>query len=168
MSICVYDTHTPWTFVEVTHLRVAESPFALIPSKDWTQVKLLWQDRCPLKPFHYSHFYFQKLATYMSNQVLSIKLKIWTFMLKPTERHRPLICWPLLQWEAKVIDIRNCTDSDLDNSVRNKAPDSEDHSRRKHTHCFPRASYRFQLPILILCTHSKKGPKVTGYENQSP
>lgn len=42
-------------------------------------------------------------------------------MLKPRERHRPLICWPLLQWEAKVIDIRDCTDSDLDNSVRNKA-----------------------------------------------
>lgn len=117
--------HTPWIYVEVTGIcvYVAQSLFAVLLtcSKDWTQVKLFWQDRWPSEPFHCSHFYFQKLATYMSNQVLSIKLKFWIFVLKPIERHRTLICWSLLQWGAKVIKIRNSTDPDLDNSVRGKA-----------------------------------------------
>lgn len=44
-----FDTHTHTHTMDIcgSHTSVVtESLFALISSKNWTQVKLLWQDRC--------------------------------------------------------------------------------------------------------------------------
>lgn len=156
-------THTMDICGSHRHLCVAQSLFAVLLtcSKDWTQVKLFWQDRWPSEPFHCSHFYFQKLATYMSNQVLSIKLKFWIFVLKPIERHRTLICWSLLQWGAKVIKIRNSTDPDLDNSVRGKAAILKNTQEESTPTVSPEPPTGpcFQSQFSGLTQRKKRGPK---------